>query len=195
MLRLNYIKERRVYARHIQNRVMAILIILIIIGIIIVVSMVKTCNKVRVMKVKIDEAQSDIESYLIKRYDVLTESVKAIGDFKEYEQGIMENIIKPHLNMTKDELKETMDSQDKAINQIMALNVPEITSSELYVKFQEQLSEENSHVAASKRMYNANVSTYNQYIVKFPVSLFGYSKIDFLNDETIGQKKDVNIKW
>ena len=149
MLRLNYIKERRVYARHIQNRVMAILIILIIIGIIIVVSMVKTCNKVRVMKVKIDEAQSDMESYLIKRYDVLTESVKAIGDFKEYEQGIMENIIKPHLNMTKDELKETMDSQDKAINQIMALNVPEITSSELYVKFQEQLSEENSHVAAS----------------------------------------------
>ena len=131
MLRLNYIKERRVYARHIQNRVMAILIILIIIGIIIVVSMVKTCNKVRVMKVKIDEAQSDMESYLIKRYDVLTESVKAIGDFKEYEQGIMEDIIKPHLNMTKDELKETMDSQDKAINQIMALNVPEITSSEL----------------------------------------------------------------
>ena len=81
MLRLNYIKERRVYARHIQNRVMAILIILIIIGIIIVVSMVKTCNKVRVMKVKIDEAQSDIERYLIIRYDVLTESVKAIGDF------------------------------------------------------------------------------------------------------------------
>lgn len=195
MLRLNYIKERRVYARHIQNRAMEILIILIIIGIIIVVSMVKTCNKVRGMKVKIDEAQSDMESYLIKRYDVLTESVKAIGDFKEYEQGIMENIIKPHLNMTKDELKETMDSQDKAINQIMALNVPEITSSELYVKFQEQLSEENSHVAASKRMYNANVSTYNQCIVKFPVSLFGYSKIDFLNDETIGQKKDVNIKW
>ena len=103
MLRLNYIKERRVYARHIQNRVMEILIILIIIGIIIVVSMVKTCNKVRGMKVKIDEAQSDMESYLIKRYDVLTESVKAIGDFKEYEQGIMENIIKHHLNMTKDE--------------------------------------------------------------------------------------------
>ena len=133
------------------------------------------------MKVKIDEAQSDMESYLIKRYDVLTESVKAIGDFKEYEQGIMENIIKPHLNMTKDELKETMDSQDKAINQIMALNVPEITSSELYVKFQEQLSEENSHVAASKRMYNANVSTYNQYIVKFKILIEKQTRNKIIN--------------
>ena len=38
------------------------------------------------MKVKVEEAQSDMETYLIKRYDVLTESVKAIDNFKEYEE-------------------------------------------------------------------------------------------------------------
>lgn len=147
------------------------------------------------MKVKIEEAQSDMETYLIKRYDVLTESVKAISNFKEYEEGIIENVIKPHSNMTEKELKDSLESQDRAINQIMAIKVPEITSSELYAKFQNQLSEENGHVAASKRMYNANVSTYNQYIGKFPVALLGYKKIDFLKDEEIGNKKDVNIKW
>lgn len=147
------------------------------------------------MKVKIEEAQSDMETYLIKRYDVLTESVKAISNFKEYEEGIIENVIKPHSNMTEKELKDSLESQDRAINQIMAIKVPEITSSELYAKFQDQLSEENGHVAASKRMYNANVSTYNQYIGKFPVALLGYKKIDFLKDEEIGNKKDVNIKW
>ena len=147
------------------------------------------------MKVKIEDAQSDMETYLIKRYDVLTESVKAISNFKEYEEGIIENVIKPHSNMTEKELKDSLESQDRAINQIMAIKVPEITSSELYAKFQNQLSEENGHVAASKRMYNANVSTYNQYIGKFPVALLGYKKIDFLKDEEIGNKKDVNIKW
>ena len=174
---------------------MVILIIAIILGIIIVVSIVKTYNRVAGMKVKIEESQSDMETYLIKRYDVLTESVKAIGSFKQHEEEIMKEIIKPHSNMTDKELKEALESQDKAINQIMAIKIPEITSSELYSKFQEQLSEENGHVAASKRMYNANVSTYNQYIGKFPVALLGYKKVDFLKDEDIGNKKDVNIKW
>ena len=97
--------------------------------------------------------------------------------------------------MTEKELKESIESQDKAINQIMALKVPEITSSELYVKFQTQLSEENGHVAASKRMYNANVSTYNQYIAKFPVNMLGYRRVEFLKDESVENKKEVNIDW
>lgn len=187
--------ERRVYAKHIQIKIMIILLIAVIIGIIIVVKLVKTYNKVAGMKVKIEESQSDMETYLIKRYDVLTESVKAISNFKEYEEGIIDQVIKPHSNMTEKELKESLESQDKAINQIMALKVPEITSSELYVKFQTQLSEENGHVAASKRMYNANVSTYNQYIAKFPVNMLGYRRVEFLKDESVENKKEVNIDW
>ena len=97
---------------------MVILIIAIILGIIIVVSIVKTYNRVAGMKVKIEESQSDMETYLIKRYDVLTESVKAIGSFKQHEEEIMKEIIKPHSNMTDKELKEALESQDKAINQI-----------------------------------------------------------------------------
>ena len=176
--------ERSVYAKHIQIKIMIILLIAVIIGIIIVVRLVKTYNKVAGMKVKIEESQSDMETYLIKRYDVLTESVKAISNFKEYEEGIIDQVI-----------KESLESQDKAINQIMALKVPEITSSELYVKFQTQLSEENGHVAASKRMYNANVSTYNQYIAKFPVNMLGYRRVEFLKDESVENKKEVNIDW
>ena len=187
--------ERSVYAKHIQIKIMIILLIAVIIGIIIVVRLVKTYNKVAGMKVKIEESQSDMETYLIKRYDVLTESVKAISNFKEYEEGIIDKVIKPHSNMTEKELKESLESQDKAINQIMALKVPEITSSELYVKFQTQLSEENGHVAASKRMYNANVSTYNQYIAKFPVNMLGYRRVEFLKDESVENKKEVNIDW
>ena len=80
--------ERSVYAKHIQIKIMIILLIAVIIGIIIVVRLVKTYNKVAGMKVKIEESQSDMETYLIKRYDVLTESVKAISNFKEYEEGI-----------------------------------------------------------------------------------------------------------
>ena len=85
--------ERSVYAKHIQIKIMIILLIAVIIGIIIVVRLVKTYNKVAGMKVKIEESQSDMETYLIKRYDVLTESVKAISNFKEYEEGIIDQVI------------------------------------------------------------------------------------------------------
>ena len=114
---------------------MVILIIAIILGIIIVVSIVKTYNRVAGMKVKIEESQSDMETYLIKRYDVLTESVKAIGSFKQHEEEIMKEIIKPHSNMTDKELKEALESQDKAINQIYnklfyGCNLPAMKESE-----------------------------------------------------------------
>ena len=44
-------------------------------------------------------------------------------------------------------------------------------------------------------MYNANVSTYNQYIAKFPVNMLGYRRVEFLKDESVENKKEVNIDW
>lgn len=163
--------------------------------IIFIIQLIKMHNNVETMKVKIREAKADLETYLIKRYDVLTESVKAVESFKKYENEIFSNIVKPYVNMPEKEMKEAINTQDTVIKQLMALKIPEIRSSELYVKFQDQLTEENNHVSASKRMYNANVSKYNQYIVKFPVNLFSYKETEFLSDENITDKKDLEIKW
>lgn len=169
--------------------------ILLIIIVFIFLKVISMYNKVKANEVKIEESKSDLETYLIKRYDVLTESVKAIESFKQHENEIFSEIFKPHSNMTEKEITEALNTQESAIKQLMALDIPEVRSSELYVKFQDQLTEENKHVAASKRMYNANVSIYNQYIVKFPVNLFFHKKMEFLSDENIDNKNELNISW
>ena len=172
-----------------------IIIIVFILVIALICNFIKMNNNIEAMKVKIEEAKADLETYLIKRYDVLTESVKVIESFKQHENEIFSNIFKPHSNMTDKEISEAINTQETVIKQLMVLKIPEVTSSELYVKFQEQLTEENNHVSASKRMYNANVSKYNQYIVKFPAKLFSHKQAEFLSDENISGKENVDIKW
>lgn len=159
---------------------------------------ISTTNKIKVLNVKVNEAKSDIEIHLIKRYDVLNESMKAVINFRTHEAEIFRNInlMRPQQGMDVQTMDKMLQEQSNVSRMLMAISFPQIQSSQLYATLQRQLTEENNHVAASKRMYNANVSQYNQYVIQFPVSILGKSQIAFLHDEQeLNQKKDASLNW
>ena len=89
-----------------------------------------------------------------------------------------------------------MDENFSKIN-IVAENYPELKSSENYKTLQQSIVEVEEHLQAARRLYNSNVSIYNQMIVSFPISIIakskGMVKKDFFEaDET--KKEDVKIK-
>jgi LemA protein len=65
------------------------------------------------------------------------------------------------------------------------------------VTLQKQIADENEHFAAAKRMYNANVTQYNQEIIVFPNSIVASIKnarpLEFFRDEDASAKRNADI--
>ena len=76
------------------------MIVVTIIGVLCVIYAVTTSNRFKQLRIKIQEAQADIEVALIKRYDVLMQSLDAIKGYTEHEEKLMLNLIRARSGMT-----------------------------------------------------------------------------------------------
>ena len=175
--------------------------IIIIVGIIVLIIAawyISTSNKLNRAVVKIDESLSGIDVALTKRYDVLTKMMDVVKAYAKHEKETLFEVINLRKDMTiqeKNEANKAMDENMKKIN-IVAENYPELKSSENYKTLQQSIADVEEHLQAARRLYNSNVSLFNQLLVTFPTSSIaknkGMTKKDFFEaDET--KKEDVKI--
>lgn len=176
-----------------------IVIAVIIVVLIIVISIISISNKLNKAIVKIDEASSGIDVALTKRYDVLTKMIDVVKSYAKHEKDTLFEVIKLRKNMSIEEKNaenKKMDENFSKIN-IVAENYPELKSSENYKTLQQSIVEVEEHLQAARRLYNSNVSIYNQMIVSFPISIIakskGMVKKDFFESDE-AKKEDVKIK-
>ncbi len=176
-------------------------LIVIIIVAVILIYFISVSNKFKRSYIKVQEAQADIEVALIKRYDVLTQSLDVVKGYTEHEKNLMIQLIQARNGMSLAETQQVLDNQADALHRINAVAeaYPQLYSSELYKNLQYQIVETNEHLSASKRLYHANVSLYNQEIAVFPASvvaaLTGRRPAEYLRDENLAAKREVNLSF
>lgn len=176
-------------------------IILIVVAVVIVIILgwfIGTSNKLNRAVVKIDEADSDIDVALTKRYDALTKMVDVVKGYAKHEKETIFEVINLRKGMSvqeKQDASKKMDAMQGQIN-VLAEAYPELKSSENYNTLQKTIVDVEEHIQASRRMFNANVSMLNQMIVTFPTSIVagmkGLSKKEFFEADDI-KKEDVKI--
>ena len=175
--------------------------VLVIVVIIAVAGSISISNRIDRISVAIKQAKADIEVYMVKRYDVIMNSLEVAKKYMSHEDEIFSKIHQIHQNMSISELSEQSKLQDKAQEGLVALaeQFPELKSSEVMVTLQRQIADENEHFAAAKRMYNANVAQYNQEIVVFPNSIVASMKnarpLEFFIDEEASAKRNADIHF
>ncbi len=149
-------------------------------------------------KVKIDEASSDIDVSLTKRYDVLTKMVDVVKSYAKYERETIFETIQLRKSMTMQEKSEANRLMGEAFERIHALaeNYPDLKASTNYNTLQKAIADVEEHLQASRRLYNANVSRYNQLLVTFPTSMIagmkGMTKAEFFTAEET-KRQDVKM--
>lgn len=175
-----------------------IIIIIAIIAAIIVLWYISTSNKLNRAVVKIDESLSGIDVALTKRYDVLTKMIDVVKAYAKHEKETLFEVINLRKDMSiqeRNEANKAMDENMKKIN-VVAENYPELKSSENYKTLQQSIADVEEHLQAARRLYNSNVSLFNQLLVTFPTSSIaknkGMTKKDFFEaDES--KREDVKI--
>lgn len=150
-----------------------ILAVIGIIVVIVVVWYVATMNSLRAAAIKVDEADSDIDVALTKRYDVLTKQLEVVKAYTSHESKTIFETIRMRKGMSIDEKSEAMNKMDEVGKQltITAEAYPELKSSANYIQLQNAISDVEEHLQAARRLYNANVTAYNTKIVMFPNSI------------------------
>lgn len=175
-----------------------ILIAVAVIILIFIIWYISTSNKLNRAVVKIDEALSGIDVALTKRYDVLTKMIDVVKAYAKHEKETLFEVIKLRDNMSikeRNDANRAMDENLRKIN-VVVENYPELKSSENYKTLQQSIVDVEEHLQAARRLYNSNVSLYNQLLVSFPTSSIaknkGMIKKDFFEADEV-KKEDVKI--
>ena len=178
-----------------------IIIGIIVLCLIIVIAWyIGVLNMLRRMLVRIDEADSGIDVALTKRYDVLTKMLDVTKGYAKHEKEVLFEVVNLRKGMSVGEKIEASNKIDENLSRInvVAENYPELKSSNNFIELQQSIADTEEHLQAARRLYNSNVSSYNQKIVTFPISIIansqGMTKKDFFEAEEV-KKSDVKMEF
>ena len=98
---------------------MEILVIgLIVVLVIVIFWSVSTRNRIKMMEVKVDEAKSGIDIALIKRYDILTESLNVAKGYAAHEEQLMVQLIEARTGMSIQQTQEVIKNQERVLESL-----------------------------------------------------------------------------
>ncbi len=160
-------------------------------------------NSFNTMIVKIDESESSIDIALTKRYDLLTKMVSATKGYAKHEQETLAKVIAMRQPAHNAPMAEKQEFANQLSAGMSALNVvveqyPDLKASNNFAKLQDATMEVEENLQAARRVYNSNVSIYNQKVVVFPSSIIAnwkkFTKKDFFEAEA-AKRQDVEFNF
>jgi LemA protein len=182
---------------------------LIFIAIIVVLALVaiSVYNSLISLKVRVQEAASDIDVQLKRRYDLIPNLVETVKGSKNFETETLEKVILARNSaMSVSGIgadKAAAENQlTGALGKLFALSesYPDLKSNENFLALQGELTNTEDRILASRRFYNQVVSDYNASQDQFPALLFkglaGASHAEFFELENpTEERKNIQVKF
>ena len=177
-----------------------VLIVILVVVAVIVLWYIITSNTLNKAIVKIEEADSGIDVALTKRYDVLTKMLDTVKGYAKHEKDLIIETVNLRKGMSMEEKNAANNKMSEAFSKlnVVAENYPDLKASENFKVLQQSITDVEEHLQAARRLYNANISSFNQMIVTFPTSIVagskGLTKKEFFEAEE-AKKQDIKIEF
>ena len=157
---------------------MANIILWVIVGVLtlIILYIVITFNSLITLRNRVENAWSQIDVQLKRRYDLIPNLVSAVKGYMKHERGTLTEITKMRSKLISGNMQEkakASDSISNALKTIFAVSedYPKLQASENFKMLQEELSGTESKIAFSRQFYNDNVLSLNNKIQQFPSNI------------------------
>lgn len=150
-----------------MNIVLVFFIIILLIILLIYNSLIKARNKVK-------QAKSGIDVYLNQRFDLIPNLVECVKQYSKYEKEVLTEITELRSAYLKDSTNiKNAEKINNKMNEIIALaeDFPELKASEQYLNLQRNLTKIESQLQAARRIYNLEVTNYNNKIETVPSNI------------------------
>ena len=150
-----------------------VLIVLVLLGLWLILSY----NGLISLRNRADEAWSDIEVQMKRRYDLILNLVNAVKGYASHESSVFENVTAARSNaMGAHTLPEHAQAENILTNTLKSLfavseNYPALQASQNFLQLQHELRDAEDKIQAARRFYNGNVRGYNTSLQSFPVNM------------------------
>lgn len=175
----------------------------ILVGIIILWVVVLYNSLIR-LKVLVDEATADIETFLKQRYDMIPNLVEIVKGYAKHEQGTLTKLTELRskaMGATNIEEKGEYENQiSSTLKTLFAVaeNYPDLKANTNFLDLQQKLSDLEDNIQKSRRFYNGAVRDFNTRIALFPANLLagmlGFTARQFFEAEEEA-KQNVKISF
>ena len=152
---------------------------------------IMTYNGLVSLRQRCRQAFSDIDVQLKQRHDLVPNLVEIVKGYAAHEKQTLENVIKARNAAVSAQGPTAQASAEAqlqgALRQIFALAeaYPDLKANQNFQQLQNELSDLENKIAASRRFFNNTAAEYNATREGFPAVLFaqsmGFSPQDFFN--------------
>ncbi len=157
-------------------------------------------------KNRVDEAWSDIEVQLKRRYDLIPNLVETVKGYATQESTVLENVVKARsMAMGATNPEERLKDENMlsgALKSLFAVSesYPDLKSNQNFMQLQGDLTDTEDKIQASRRFYNGTVRDFNTKLETFPTNIFGtmfgFTKRDFFDiDEKGPEGQPVKVQF
>ena len=170
-----------------MNPLFILIGLVVVLGLIYIViynGLVQTRQKVR-------EAWSGIDVQLKRRYELIPNLINTVKGYATHEKDLLEKVTQARADAIQvpagnvGDLSKAENMLTGALRSVFAVaeNYPDLKANQNFLDLQNQLSETEDQIAASRRSYNGNVTVLNTKIESVPsnviASVHHFAKAEF----------------
>lgn len=158
---------------------MSLIWILAVIALVVLGWFIMTYNGLIRLRNQTDEAWSDIDVQLKRRYDLIPNLINSVKGYAAHESGLFEKVSQARAAAMGAQSPEAKAQAENMLAGTLkslfavAEAYPELKANENFLKLQDELSDTENKVQASRRFYNGNVRDFNTKLQVFPTNLVG----------------------
>lgn len=179
-----------------------VILIIIVLLIIFIISMY---NGLVTSKLKVENAWSQIDVQLQRRFDLIPNFVETVKGYMTHEKETFEKIAAlrtcwANANSIKD--KANLDNELTAsLKTIMAIseNYPELKANQNFMQLSEELRNTENKISFSRQFFNDSATSYNTKLQVFPsniiANMFNFKPFDLFKAESDEARKNIKVDF
>jgi LemA protein len=161
-------------------------IIIIVVAVILLLFFISVYNRLVKLRNNREQAFSDIDVQLKQRHDLIPQLVKAVKGYMKHEEGVLTEITEARSGaMRAGTIDEKIEAENRLSSAIQGLQIsveayPDLKASQNFMNLQEEISDIENKLAASRRFFNSATKELNNAVEVFPANLvagmFGFKR-------------------
>ena len=179
--------------------------IILAIVVIIVIAVIAMYNGLVQARIKVDNAWSQIDVQLQRRFDLIPNFVETVKGYMNHESATFEKIAEfrtSWANTNSVAEKASLDNQlSDALKTIMAVSegYPDLKANQNFAQLSEELRNTENKISFSRQFYNDTVTMYNTKLEVFPsniiAGMFNFKARDLFEAENEEARKNVKVDF
>lgn len=154
---------------------------------------------------RVDEAWSDIDVQLKRRYDLIPNVLETVKGYAGHERNVLENVTKARTQaLSAQTAKEHAVAENMLSNTLKTLfavseNYPDLKANANFLDLQRELADTENKIQAARRFYNSNILEYNTKLQTVPsnfvANFFHFTEKEFFELENAGERDTIKVKF